>query len=140
MDNDQQKFGTVYGALYNWYAVNTGKLCPSGWHVASDAEGTALTSFLGGGDVAGGKLKETGTKHWLSPNTGATNESGFTALPGGDRYYDGTWDGIYGFADFWTSGDNGFFAVRRSLSYENDNVTSGYFEKRAGFSVRCIKD
>ena len=72
---------TPYGALYNWYAVNTSKLCPYGWHVPSDVDWTRLKSYLGGEDVAGGKLKEAGTNHWDSPNTGATNDSGFSALP-----------------------------------------------------------
>jgi uncharacterized protein (TIGR02145 family) len=82
--------GGVYGALYNWYTVNTGKLCPTGWHVPSTTEWTTLETFLGGASVAGGKLKETGTSKWFSPNTGATNETGFTALPGGARNYLGT--------------------------------------------------
>ncbi|MBI5010148.1 MAG: fibrobacter succinogenes major paralogous domain-containing protein, partial [Bacteroidia bacterium] len=82
-NNDATTYKSTYGALYNWYAVNTGKLCPIGWHVPSDDEWTLLTTFRGGYSVAGGKLKETGTLHWTSPNTGATNETGFTALPGG---------------------------------------------------------
>ena len=77
----------VMEQLYNWYAVNTGKLCPEGWHVPTDDEWTILTDYLGGKSVAGGKLKETGTSHWLSPNTGATNETGFTGLPTGYRNY-----------------------------------------------------
>ena len=76
-----------YGALYNWYTVSTSKLCPKGWHVLSDAEWTVLTTYLG--DNAGGKLKEAGFTHWSSPNTVATNESGFTALPGGFRWSSG---------------------------------------------------
>ncbi|MDZ7633244.1 MAG: fibrobacter succinogenes major paralogous domain-containing protein [Bacteroidales bacterium] len=76
---------SVYGGLYNWYAVETGKLCPKGWHVPSDAEWTTITNLFGGESVAGNALKEKGTAHWTSPNDGATNESGFTALPGGNR-------------------------------------------------------
>ncbi len=141
LKNDKQTFGTVYGALYNWHAVNSGKLCPPGWHVASDAEWTTLTDFLGGNDVAGGKLKETGTAHWKSPNTGATNESGFTALPGGNRYFDGTWDGYYCFGEWWTSTENpSYGAKRRTVSYEDDNMYTANFGKTAGFAVRCIKD
>ena len=87
-----------YGAFYNWATVNTGKLCPSGWHVPSDTEGTTLAGFLGGTMAAGGKLKEAGTSHSTTPNTGATNESGFTGLPGGFRYWSG------GFTDFGFSG------------------------------------
>jgi uncharacterized protein (TIGR02145 family) len=81
--NDASAYKATYGALYNWFTVSTGKLCPAGWHVPSDAEWTTLYGYLGGAGVAGGKLKETGTTHWISPNTGATNSSGFTALPGG---------------------------------------------------------
>lgn len=81
-DNDITNKET-YGALYNWYAVQTNKICPAGWHVPSDSEWTALTDFLGGESTAGGKLKEAGTMHWDSPNTGATDESGLTLLPGG---------------------------------------------------------
>jgi uncharacterized protein (TIGR02145 family) len=73
----------IYGVIYNWHTVNTGKLCPTGWHVPSDADWTTLTTYLGGESLAGGFLKEGGTAHWQSPNTGATNQSGFTALSGG---------------------------------------------------------
>jgi uncharacterized protein (TIGR02145 family) len=78
----------TFGALYNWYAVNTGKLAPKGWHVPSNAEWTTLTTYLGGDSVAGGKLKEAGLANWITPNVGATNETGFSALPGGLRYHD----------------------------------------------------
>ncbi|MCB9001260.1 MAG: fibrobacter succinogenes major paralogous domain-containing protein [Bacteroidales bacterium] len=93
----------TYGALYNWYAVNTGKLAPTGWHVATDAEWTTLTTYLGGESVAGGKLKETDTTHWASPNTGATNETGFTALPGGYRGRGGAFGGIGGYGYWWSA-------------------------------------
>lgn len=80
----------TYGRLYSWYAVTDSRnVCPAGWHVPSDAEWTTLTDFLGGEVAAQGKLKEAGTIHWNSPNTGATNESGFTALPGGNRWDNG---------------------------------------------------
>lgn len=105
---------TTYGVLYNWPAAMAGSassaanpsgvqgVCPTGWHLPSDAEWTQLTDYLGGEGVAGGKLKEAGTAHWQSPNTGATNETGFTALPGGYRYDDGSFDGI-GDGGFWWS-------------------------------------
>src|SRR5574344_54019 len=96
----------TYGVLYNWPAAMNGAassttnpsgvqgVCPTGWHVPSDAEWTELTDYLGGASVAGGKLTETGTTHWNSPNTGATNETGFTALPGGYRFSNGAFNGI----------------------------------------------
>lgn len=94
----------IYGALYNWFAVNRGNLCPIGWHAPSDAEWTTLSDYLGGKDVAGGKLKEVGLAHWISPNDGATNETGFTALPGGWRTSpDYTFNGIGVAGDWWSS-------------------------------------
>ena len=83
-NNDENANKNIYGALYNWYTVNTGKLCPAGWHVQTNEEWGLLTTYLGGNNIPG-KLKEAGTAHWASPNTGATNESGFTAMPGGQR-------------------------------------------------------
>ena len=85
----------TFGRLYNWMAVNTGKLAPKGWHVPTNEEWTILSNYLGGDDVAGGKLKETDTTHWNKPNVGATNETGFTALPNGVRYL-----GLPSFPDF----------------------------------------
>jgi uncharacterized protein (TIGR02145 family) len=94
----------TYGRLYTWYAVNDSRnVCPTGWHVPSDPEWTTLTTYLGGESVAGSKLKETGTTHWQSPNTGATNETGFTALPGSLRYQDGMFDFIGGYGYWWSS-------------------------------------
>ena len=82
--NDAYKYKNIYGALYNWYVLNTGKICPAGWHVPSNLEWTTLTTYLGGDSVADRKLKETGTTHWINTYTGVTNSSGFTALPGGN--------------------------------------------------------
>ena len=131
----------VYGALYNWYTVKTGKLCPAGWHVPTDAEWTVLTNYLGGESVAGGKLKEKGTLHWASPNTGATNESRFTALPGGCRRYDGVFIGLTGNATWRTSSDYDATRVMyRFLFYYSGSMNSNYTNKQAGYSVRCLKD
>jgi uncharacterized protein (TIGR02145 family) len=140
-NNDQTTYGNTYGALYNWYTVNIGKLCPTGWHVPTDAEWTTLTTFLGGESVSGGKLKETGTTHWLSPNTGATNETGFTALPGGYRNYDGTFHfiGYYGF--WWSATENiTSTAWYRFMYYNSSGVGRSYYDKRYGLSVRCLRD
>ncbi len=98
--NDPVTYGETYGALYNLHVVSTGILCPSGWHVPSDAEWTVLSDYLGGESVAGGKLKEAGTTHWYTPNAGATNETGFTALPGGIREAANSTPGLYCYESF----------------------------------------
>jgi uncharacterized protein (TIGR02145 family) len=140
--NNFVAYRNSYGALYNWYAVNTRILCPTGWHVPSDAEWTTLTTFLGGDSVAGGKLKETSTVHWSRPNTGATNESGFKALPGGTRYNRGSFyhTGYYGC--WWSATEyyNESNAWYRGMSYETCYVRRHYDSKSVGFSVRCLKD
>jgi uncharacterized protein (TIGR02145 family) len=145
-DNDEEKYKETYGALYNFRTVMTGKLCPSGWHVPSDDEWTILETFLGGRDVAGGMLKEAGTEHWLSPNTGATNESDFTALPGGFRAYysSGSYTaGIYiqigESAYFWTSTIPGDAYCRIMIDIDTELIRSTR-NILYGNSVRCIKD
>ena len=133
--------GTTYGALYNWYSVNTGKLCPTGWHVPLDEEWTILTSFLGGEDIAGGKLKESGTNHWEYQTTGATNESGFTALPGGYRNYTGTFDNVVNFGYWWSATESDAAnAWNRYMFYLYPNVYRYSRRKEIGYSVRCVKD
>ena len=131
---------TVYGALYNCYCVKTNKLCPAGWHVPTDAEWTALSDFLGGEDVAGGKMKETGTAHWLSPNTGATNESGFTAVPGGYRHKLSFAGQMGEYAYFWSS----TLSISQNYLRDLGNSTAelGRYDNQFenGLSVRCIKD
>jgi uncharacterized protein (TIGR02145 family) len=140
-DNDQAKYKDSYGAIYNWYAVSTGKLCPTGWHVPSDSEWTTLTTYLNGESVAGDKLKEASTIHWLSSNIVPTNESGFTALPGGYRSYDGVFDAITGYGSWWSSTEvSATDAYSRYLNYNSSNVGRYYYEKVNGFSVRCLKD
>lgn len=131
----------VYGALYNWYAVFTGNLCPTGWHVPTDAEWTTLTSYLGGESVAGGKLKEAGFAHWLSPNTGADNSSGFTALPGGIRAYFGQYLGLSNDCFWWSSTEyDATKALSEILYYGSSGVGMDYAIKTSGFSIRCLKD
>lgn len=140
--NDAATNKNKYGALYNWYTVNTNKLCPSGWHVSTDAEWTALTTYLKGDSVAGGKLKEAGTVHWQGPNTGATNESGFTALPGGYRISYGGSFGYIGNNGYWWSPvkDSSSIASYRYIGYGTRNLFSTSYSKHSGFSVRCIRD
>lgn len=130
----------TFGRLYNWYAVNTGKLAPKGWHVPTDAEWTTLTIFLRVG-VSGGKLKETGTSHWSTPNTRATNETGFTALPGGYRNSGGTFGGIGDNGLWWsaTEGDAGG-AWDWSICYDLGGEGRLYDYKEVGISVRCVRD
>jgi len=141
-DNDPSAYKTIYGALYNFYVVEKGNLCPTGWHVPSDAEGATLESFLGGEDVAGGKLKETGNTHWIySFNTVGTNETGFTALPGGSRDINGPFGGIGAFGNWWsTTYESGGFVRIFSMSYGNNSTYGGTTIESAGLSVRCLKD
>jgi uncharacterized protein (TIGR02145 family) len=134
----------TYGRIYNWYAVNTGKLAPEGWHIPTLDDWITLTDYLGGISVAGGKLKETETKHWTSPNTGATNQSGFTALPGGSRLFDKFYDiGLYG--DWWSSSAvpyiNGtFLGGVWSINYNEASISYSASHMEYGFSVRCVMD
>jgi uncharacterized protein (TIGR02145 family) len=129
----------TYGVLYNWTAAMNA--CPDGWHLPSDAEWTELTDYLGGESVAGGKLKETGTTHWASPNTGATNETGFTALPGGYRNLNGTFLNV-GLDGYWWSATeySAAYAWNRNLYYNGSNVDRSNDNKEVGFSVRCLRD
>jgi len=142
----------TYGVLYNWTSAMNGAassganpsgvqgICPAGWHLPSDAEWTQLVNYLGGASVAGGKLKEVGTEHWNSPNTGATNESGFIALPGGSRNIGGFHAiGEYG---YWQSATeaNVSIAWYRYLCYDDSTVGRGKPNKALSYSVRCLRD
>lgn len=133
----------TFGRLYNWFAVTDSRnLAPTGWHVATDADWTTLTTFLGGESVAGGKLKETGTTHWNSPNTGADNSTGFTALPAGRREYtDGSFINT-GFNGFWwtSSAYNPDYSWYRQINYDGAIVNPANFHKQYGFAIRCVKD
>lgn len=131
-----------YGKLYNWHAVNNSNgICPEGWHVPSDSAWTELTDFLGGATITGGKLKESGTTHWNSPNTNASNMSGFTALPGGLRGVSGAFSdkGLAG--NWWTATSvSTGSAWNRNLYCGNASINRGSYNKTFGYSVRCIKD
>jgi uncharacterized protein (TIGR02145 family) len=141
-NNDATSYKNIYGALYNWFTVETGKLCPTGWHVPSDAEWFNLIDFLGGESVAGGKLKGPGNTYWNSPNTGATDEYGFTGLPSGDRIgADGGFYNLKDYAIYWSSDQSSATqAINRVLVFDGTNFRIGYDNKTAGFSVRCVKD
>lgn len=132
-----------YGKLYNFHAVDDKRgLAPKGWHVPSDEEWEALTIFLGGEDVAGGELKEAGLMHWRNPNEGATNKSGFSALPGGGRGYDGMFDYIGEEIYLWSSSEYSRSGAWYRFIYHNDSRMrrDTYRGKKCGFSVRCVKD
>lgn len=131
---------TNYGKLYNWYAVNDSRgLCPTGWHVPTTIEWSTLENYLGGTSVAAGKLKTV--DGWNSPNLGATNESGFTGLPGGYRFTDGTYWYNLQIAQWWTSTNaNTTIAHASRLYYQNEGVINSTYDKKIGSSVRCLKD
>jgi uncharacterized protein (TIGR02145 family) len=140
--NNDENYVATYGRFYNWYAVNDGRnLAPAGWHVSTDADWAALITYLGGEAVAGGYLKEAGTTHWSSPNTGATNESGFTALPGGYRNPDGPSNHIGNIGFWWTATvDNTNKAWRLTMRYFDIAVERNSYYMMGGMSVRCVKD
>jgi uncharacterized protein (TIGR02145 family) len=140
--NNDSQYENPYGKLYNWYTVNDPRnVCPTGWHVPSDAEWTVLSDYLGGESVAGGKMKSTGTQYWQSPNTDATNESGFSGLPGGYRDDDGTFYVIGYYGDWWSSTEDATGdAWDRYLNYDFGDVYRGSSLKTIGLSVRCLRD
>lgn len=140
--NNDSIQGTTYGKLYNWYAVNDPRgLAPQGWHIPSDAEWTALETLLGGGSVAGGKMKEAGTPHWTTPNTGGNNNSGWSGLPGGIRFSDGSFSLIGNFGYWWSATEGSVTnAWSRYLTYVNGSIVTENLNKRFGFFVRCLRD
>ena len=159
-NNDSTQYAK-YGKLYNWYAVNDPRgLVPIGWHVPNDDDWATLEINLGGYEIAGGKMKEVGTLNWLSPNTEATNESGFSGLPGGARWHNnGAFDGGVGYGGVWWSSTNVPFdpnflganfawhhsliydrGMLRSKRYYSPNSWKWVFDRKNGFSVRLLKD
>lgn len=140
-ENNVSTYKPDYGALYNWYAVNTGKLCPDGWHIPTKTEWEELNNYLGGENISGGKMKETGSNHWNSPNNGATNESGFTGLPGGFRYDAGIFNSIGNDGIWWSATqDNIYTAWFLGLNYKETGSYMGTNDKYLGFSIRCLKN
>ncbi len=150
--DDQSANGKTYGALYNWHAVRAQKLCPTGWHVPSDGEWDTLAIALGGTKIGathreeielldiGGKLKAD-TTLWQNPNTGATNETGFSALPGGYRTSGGAYDLKGSFGYWWSSSiSNSYGSFCRFMNYNTSSFYKINLSKTYGFSVRCIKD
>lgn len=141
--NNDPAQGAVYGRLYNWYAVADSRgLCPTGWHVPTDAEWTTLNDFLCGHTVAGGKMKTTGTTRWNSPNTGATNSSRFSALPGGLVGFNGTQFADIGtVGNWWGANQNQHsFGYMRYIMSNDASLYGGVTNLVNGLSVRCVKD
>ncbi len=144
--NNNSSFNITYGKLYNWYAVNNSKnIAPTGWHVPTDTEWQTLVDYLGGYTIAGGSLKSTDL--WNSPNTGANNSSGFTAIPGCVRNYEGGYDFFGGntnigmVAAFWSSTErDSYTAFGRTMNFNSSSIYQDMDGKTAWFSVRCIKD
>jgi uncharacterized protein (TIGR02145 family) len=132
----------IYGGLYNWYAVsNSNGLCPEGWHVPTDGEWSTLSDFLGGQSLAGGALKETGTSHWQTPNTDATNSSGFTALPGGNRSGLGAFTLPGSFGYYWSATESSSVNAWYRVLYHNSGwINRSSNGKAVGYSIRCVKD
>jgi uncharacterized protein (TIGR02145 family) len=142
-NNNETVYKNIYGAFYNWFTVNTGKLCPDGWHVPSEADWTLLTDCLGGEYRTGGKLKESGINHWNYPNEGASNDFGFTALPGG--YRSGLTSGSFramGYIGWWWASTESdlTWARNRTIAYDVSEIAKGKGLKKNGYSVRCVKN
>jgi uncharacterized protein (TIGR02145 family) len=146
-NNDSVAYGNTYGALYNWFAVNSGKLSPAGWHVATDQDWIVLENYLG--TNAGGKLREAGTDHWIAFQRGATNESGFTALPGSWRYDNGTFPTFAGdsFKCWSSTVDNEVCAWYYSIVSSWQTYSVNFIDlsrtislKKSGYSIRCLKN
>jgi uncharacterized protein (TIGR02145 family) len=140
-NNEDSTHKDIYGALYNWYAVKTEKLCPLGWHVPSNSEWDTLIAFLDGNYIAGGLMKEVGTTHWKEPNTGATNESGFSAIPGGFRIKGNGFNNKGNSGYWWTSTEfKDEKACSRILLYYSNIIYKDHNLMVNGYSVRCVKD
>jgi uncharacterized protein (TIGR02145 family) len=140
--NNDSNNVSIYGRLYNYYALTDERnICPQGWHIPSETEWKLLCNYLGNDSLVGEKLKENGTEHWLSPNLKATNEYGFSGLPGGYRSFDGDFGGFRMNASWWSSTEaDTKIAWSYDLNYINSNLVIRGSDKRMGFSIRCIKD
>ncbi|MCK9423237.1 MAG: fibrobacter succinogenes major paralogous domain-containing protein [Bacteroidales bacterium] len=146
-NNDANTYKNTYGALYNWFTVNSGKLCPPGWHIPTYSEWETLINYLGGSSIAGAKMKtigtiEAGTGLWYTPNEGATNESGFSAVPSGYRYYSGNFLNSVGrLGYFWSGTEHSLpYGWGTNLYSSNSVAFRTYGDKRYGFSARCMKN
>jgi uncharacterized protein (TIGR02145 family) len=133
---------STYGCFYNWHAAaDSRNICPAGWHMPSDSEWTVLSTYLGGVNTAGGSMKSTTMGNWMSPNMGASNSCGFSALPGGNRNFHGAYSYMGSYAIWWAAtAYDPTYAYYRSLRWDNAQVDRGYGYKTIGYSVRCVKD
>jgi uncharacterized protein (TIGR02145 family) len=139
--NDESYFNFGYGALYNWYVINTGKLCPAGWYIPMDADWTTLVSYLEGDPYAAEKLKESGSLHWNIGMMGGSNTSGFTALPAGIRDGISQFNGVGAAAFWWTATvDADGTLWDRGIGSFDTKVRQYNPKKTIGISVRCLKD
>jgi uncharacterized protein (TIGR02145 family) len=141
-NNDSIRYHLTYGPLYNFYAINTGLLCPTGWHVPESSEWKTLEMFAGGEKVAGGRLKQSDGSHWNSPNPCYMHNYQFVALPGGCRtFYDGKFMDKGNMGYWWTNiSDNYLAAYCQAMSHDNTSLIIYSLDKKMGLSVRCIKD
>ncbi|MEI6488396.1 MAG: FISUMP domain-containing protein [Bacteroidota bacterium] len=135
----------TYGRLYSWYAVmDVRSVCPTGWHIPNDTDFITLANFLGGDTIAGNKMKEMGTNHWLATNTNVTNSSDFTGLPGGFRGNSNVFQNMNTMANFWSSTSWGSSSFPRAISYNLQSNSSSFNKSvsvsNCGLSVRCIKN
>jgi len=136
--------GAIYGKLYNWYSlIDSRNICPNGWHVPTDTEWETLYSYLGGYvSITSNKMRETGITHWAYINDGATNVSGFTAIPGGMRDFGGLFTDVGQMGFWWSSAPAGDYYNLDAVYYylDNSGVNRGVGSKKNGMSVRCVKD
>jgi uncharacterized protein (TIGR02145 family) len=150
-NNNAATYKATYGTLYNWYvadnnaatkvASNGGRnVCPTGWHVPTATEFATLSTYLGGDGVSGAALKEAGTSHWNTPNSGATNSSGFTGLPAAYRHYNGNYLDIGNYANIWTTTVGNPYSTYRNLRYNTTTLDNYTQQRQYGFSIRCLKD
>ena len=134
---------STYGLLYSWNAITDSRgIAPEGWHVPTESEWNELITFLGGENVAGGKLKATGNAYWISPNNGATNEVNFSAMPNGNRNVNGEFFDQQYHATWWTSTGNGNGSGNYKMIHKDEaKIYSSYYgDAKIAFGVRCIKD
>ncbi|NTE05281.1 hypothetical protein G6M26_34515 [Agrobacterium tumefaciens] len=138
--NNNLELSKIYGFLYNWYAVsNNHQLAPKGWHIPTNGEWAILYNYIGGDRYSGGKIQENGKSHWIN-DSGASNITKFTGLPGGQRNSDGTYENIFSDANWWTSTANPTETAKYYNLYVKGYIETGNSFKNLGYSVRCIKD